>query len=328
VSHAPRYGSLDEMWSHAVLQLLFVSPAVESRAGGTLEQLGFVGRLTNVRRNVLWNEVRLASPIYAAAELLWYLSGSADGAMIRAYAPQYEGFLDDKGVAYGAYGRRWAEHAQLEHVIGVLREKRASRQAVVVSWEARDLAAARQGGCRDVPCTLALQFLLRDGELNLVATMRSNDVWLGMPYDVFCFTVIQQLIAAAVGAEPGWYQHQAGSLHLYDQHRARASEAVNDINRRDANLPSLEFALPPPPWSDWGWESIRCDVLSFVIAEATQRNRRERCDGTLRNRSDWLAHCVALTGMEHDIEPVGPLDQLLIERAELVLERRKERVKS
>jgi len=45
--------------------------------------------------------------------------------------------------------------------------------------------------------------------------MRSNDAWLGLPYDVFCFTTLQKIVAAALGIECDWYQHQVGSMHLY-----------------------------------------------------------------------------------------------------------------
>ena len=47
--------------------------------------------------------------------------------------------------------------------------------------------------------------------------MRSNDVWMGFPYDVFQFTCMQILMSMELGVEIGTYTHIAGSLHLYER---------------------------------------------------------------------------------------------------------------
>jgi thymidylate synthase len=88
----------------------------------------------------------------------------------------------------------------------------------------RDLLATSDGvhAVRDIPCTLSLQFMWTEGErLGLRVSMRSNDVWLGLPYDLFQFTALQCAMADALGVEPGPYVHTVGSLHLY----ARDEEA-------------------------------------------------------------------------------------------------------
>lgn len=150
--------------------------------------------------------------------------------MIEAYAPQYSRFTED-GIAYGAYGARWrycAEHNQLRTVIDLLRKDPDSRQAIMSMWRPDDLAWAFKGGKKDLPCTLALQFLVRSGNLYCIATMRSNDVWLGMPYDVFAFTTIQRIIADELGLGLGTYIHQAGSEHLYARNKNKAEEAAKE----------------------------------------------------------------------------------------------------
>jgi thymidylate synthase len=37
----------------------------------------------------------------------------------------------------------------------------------------------------------------------MVTTMRSNDAYLGLPHDVFCFTMLQEIIARSLGREIG-----------------------------------------------------------------------------------------------------------------------------
>lgn len=47
--------------------------------------------------------------------------------------------------------------------------------------------------------------------------MRSNDLWMGFPNDIFQFTAIQIYLAMRLGVGLGTYTHIAGSLHLYDR---------------------------------------------------------------------------------------------------------------
>lgn len=257
------YPTVDAMFKEVLFDLL-PRDRRESRDGDAREIVGWAGRLADPRCNVTLNSVRKMRAYYAAAELLWYLSGADTVKMIKAYAPQYSRFAEDDGRANGAYGARWltedgtgAETSQLDLVVDLLRRSPSTRQAVVASWRTRDLAEA--GTKRDVPCTLSLQFLLRDGKLHLVTCMRSNDAWLGLPYDVFCFTSIQQLIAQELGVGLGSYVHMVGSMHLYerDVEKAlqavqaseltsempyRAEYAINDFARDRARAVSLERA--------------------------------------------------------------------------------------
>ena len=62
--------------------------------------------------------------------------------------------------------------------------------------------------------------------------MRSNDVYLGLPHDVFSFTMIQEIVARLLGVEMGDYTHFAGSLHLYDEH---ADDAACLLDRDGSN---------------------------------------------------------------------------------------------
>ena len=75
------------------------------------------------------------------------------------------------------------------------------------------------------PCTCTLQFLARGVKLDLIVYMRSNDVIKGLPHDIFCFTMLQEIAARRLSLEPGIYKHCVGSLHLYSVLFAVASES-------------------------------------------------------------------------------------------------------
>lgn len=115
---------------------------------------------------------------------------------------------------------------QLTAVVALLKKSPNTRQAIITMWNAGDLLHAFVDDKSDLPCTLSLQFIARNGLLHAIGTMRSNDIWLGLPYDVFCFTCIQQLVARALRLKPGQYFHRVGSMHLYDENKEKAVDIL------------------------------------------------------------------------------------------------------
>jgi hypothetical protein len=186
--------------------------------------MGWTGRLNSLKRTFLTNKTRKLDPRYAAAEFLWYFTeGGLE--MISHYAPQYKNFAEVDGTINGAYGPRM--RPQLSYLLELLQHSPNTRRAVIALWTARDLDIADYS--RDVPCTLNFQFIIDDDKkLNMIATMRSNDVWLGFPYDVFVNTGVQRLIAGVLGLSTGWYQHQVGSMHVYEKNVEDAIKAYDE----------------------------------------------------------------------------------------------------
>ena len=136
--------------------------------------------------------------------------------MICHYAPSYSRFLNN-GIAMGAYGPRIFQSAAWEDIANEL-FRGETRRAVIPIYGLDDLRNTRAGlDIQDIPCTLSLQFLNRNGELHMITNMRSNDVWLGLPYDCFCFMMIQLMMCEITGLKPGKYWHQAGSMHIYEK---------------------------------------------------------------------------------------------------------------
>ena len=43
-----------------------------------------------------------------------------------------------------------------------------------------------------------MQFFVRSGALHAITHMRSNDIILGSPYDIFFFTMLQEMMAVAL----------------------------------------------------------------------------------------------------------------------------------
>lgn len=119
----------------------------------------------------------------------------------------------DGGVFHGGYGQRIA--GRLDDLGKLLDRDPDSRQAVLSIFDsATDLNRDK----RDIPCTIALQFFVRDSRLHMRTCMRSNDVWLGLPYDLTQFITLQSAVASHLAVPMGTYTHSVGSMHLYEQH--------------------------------------------------------------------------------------------------------------
>ena len=203
-------------------------------------------RLTNPRARLSRTEGR-GRLFSALGELCWYLSGSNDTDHIAHYIRAYRTY-DEAGKVHGGYGPRLFDAdgpGQVDYVINALRANPWTRKAVIQLFDRSDVAAPHE----DVPCTCTLQFLIREGRLHLVTYMRSNDAWLGLPHDIFCFTMFQELVAVSTGYPLGEYQHFVGSLHLYE---ANINEAERFMGE---GWQSTLHEMAPMPEQD-PWSSI------------------------------------------------------------------------
>lgn len=176
---------------------------------------------------------RNVSEKIAAAEAIQLIGGFSDPRWLVERAPRMSEYREPSGEFWGAYGRRIGY--QVRDVVAKLRADPDSRQAVVTLWDpCRDNVPEKL----DYPCTVALGFELQrqftgTRQLNMNVVMRSNDAWLGLPYDMFQFTQLQHTVRRVLGANHGTYTHTAWSLHMYDRDvDASYGVAAGDDERR------------------------------------------------------------------------------------------------
>lgn len=172
--------------------------------------------IKNPRDRIISCPERKISMSYAFGELCWYLSGRNDLKMMKYYSKFMERGTDDGETLNSAYGYRifTGKHPlipfnQWENAKRLLKNDHDTRQAII------HLHTPNDKKTNDEVCTLNLQFLIRDNKLNMITTMRSNDVVLGFTYDVFAFTMLQEIMANELNVEVGTYYHNAGSMHIY-----------------------------------------------------------------------------------------------------------------
>ena len=203
------------------------APSCAPRGMEIKEVLGAAFELTNPRNRLISLKERDASLYFHVGEFMWYIRGSEDLDIINYYSKMYHKFSDDAKTLYGAYGKRIFKDkcngkTQWQALIETLKRDMDSRQAVLSIHEPRDLATVS----RDIPCTCVIQFLVRQNKLNCIVYMRSNDLYLGLPYDVFSFTMLQELLATQLNLELGSYRHCVGSLHVYKRHYEKIQQCA------------------------------------------------------------------------------------------------------
>jgi thymidylate synthase len=229
----------------------------------TTEVLGAHLCLTSPRHRLVdLPPARVINPAFAVAETLWILSGSDDpwifdfNRSLTRYA--------DHGRLQGAYGprmRRWRDrYDQLDNARRLLSTDPDSRQAVIQLFDPeRDTR-----GHRDVPCTLGYRFFIRDGKLQMHTTMRSQDLWLGFPYDLFAATTLHELMASWLGVELGEYHHFVDSLHLYAENIPAATTLAD--HAIPPSVPMTPIAVP--------WDSLTSQLEETIAGrppeEATE----------------------------------------------------------
>jgi len=200
---------------------------VDPRGQVTLELPLSVIELKNPIDNIVTLPSRKLNPIFMAAEFIWMMAGFDNLAMISHYNKNMSKYSDDGVTLRGAYGprlRSWYGRDQLSLVLDKLQQDRYSRQAVVQIFDpVLDYVESK-----DIPCNNLLKFQIRDNKLNLSVFVRSQDVIYGFPYDIFHWTLLQEVLANCLDAGLGTYYHVVDSLHLYERDKQLAYKILDD----------------------------------------------------------------------------------------------------
>jgi thymidylate synthase len=196
------------------------------------------------------NRARLL-PAIAAAEALQNVAGVAQPGLMSRISSFFPAPTGRWGEGVETYGPRMGR--QLDDAVALLRRDPASREAVVSIWQAGDIT----GGQAHNLCTVSLQLLVRDGALDLLVNMRSNDAWYGLCYDLFQFAQVQLTAARCLGVPAGRYFHTAASMHLYERHWETAGALTSPVPQPKSALVGIGWQARQP----WFWARARALAL-------------------------------------------------------------------
>lgn len=190
----------------------------------TLHQQKIVGQTKEINNCCLvinkpnvyefWLPYRNISAKYSDEELKWYWSADNKCDTIGKYASLWLKLTDDGITNNSAYGyilfRKYG-YNQVEQIIELLKKDPTSRRAILNISD----PTLNKIETKDLQCTVGIQFLIRDNELQETVYMRSNDVYFGLPYDYIFFMTLGEYIANQLGLKLGKYIHHATSMHMY-----------------------------------------------------------------------------------------------------------------
>lgn len=235
------YRDIDSAYYDMCEQLL-AAPHV----GNTREILNAKIQIMDVSNSIV--SIRDISIEYLFGELLWYFTGHNDLEFISKFSSFWNHLSDDGETCNSAYGHIiFEKHGfnQLAKVIELLKQDPTSRRAVININVPNEHVIET----KDEPCTVSIQFLVRDNKVHCTVYMRSNDIWFGFPYDVVFFTELQRIVAENLHAELGIYTHLAGSLHMYDRDEAKIREIVKNPVSKPIEFNHRNFARYIPELS-------------------------------------------------------------------------------
>lgn len=255
-----------------LIRHVYEKPEFESAPRGLKirECLGVKFQIMNPLDRLLYVPGRNFSITYTIAENLWYLLGENDTSWITNYAPFWGNISDDGVTANSAYGARiFKPHPRIDNgmqtqwelAFNELKRDKDSRRAVIHIHTPEDARVA----VKDVPCTLTLQFLVRDDQLHMIVSMRSSDLILGITYDIPAFTIFQELMALKLGVGIGTYTHVSNSLHIYERDFKMCEEILDSGHTTGPEMPRMS-SEPNVKWlNGLQWSAKSCSSEKDLV---------------------------------------------------------------
>lgn len=179
---------------------------------------------------------------YVKKEFLWYLKGDKFDTSIGEHAKMWNDLVNDDGSINSNYGQYIfsGEKNQFDNVVKELRRDKDSRRASMAILSKEHLLSET----KDVPCTYALNFRIRDGKLNMSVAMRSQDAVFGMTNDAPCFSFVHEMVLNALretypDLRYGDYFHYANSFHVYERHFGLLDKIVSGDRYIGVDCPEI-----------------------------------------------------------------------------------------
>jgi thymidylate synthase len=215
----------NELYPEMIWRVFEEGAKVPSRLDETLEIRGMCVEVADPRNRLVTSWCRPVNVAFALAEVLWILGGRNDVETLEFYNSQIKEYSDNGTTFNAAYGQRLRSvygHDQIEDVYRALAENPETRQATLVitcpAFDRNYEANGEKRQTKDRACNLISHLLIRDGALQWMQVIRSNDALWGTPYNWMQFMHLQEYFAARLGVGIGAFTYVAHSFHIYGYH--------------------------------------------------------------------------------------------------------------
>lgn len=214
------------------------------------EMIGFLQGQTNVRwyleRNcTIWSEWPHKKYVEATGDHITVSEFEQRILSDAAFAEQY----GSCGRFYGAQWRRWLgpdgkQYDQLSTMLDNMRKDKHSRRHLFHAWNPAELDLMALPPCH----VLYMWQITSKDKLNLTLAARSQDVGLGIPFNVCSAALLVHMIAQQLGLVPGdlfWVGHD---VHVYSNHVEGLKE---QLTRTPTPFPKIKFNRKPDSLFDY-----------------------------------------------------------------------------
>lgn len=186
---------------------------------------------------VTTKKVHLKSIIY---ELLWFLKGDTNiGYLTENGVSIWDEWADENGNLGPVYGAQWRSWSgadgetidQISQVVEQIKNNPDSRRLIVSAWNVAEIPNMALA-----PCHALFQFYVADGKLSLQLYQRSADVFLGVPFNIASYALLQMMVAQVCGLGLGEFIHTFGDVHIYSNH---FEQVKKQLSREPRPLPKM-----------------------------------------------------------------------------------------
>jgi thymidylate synthase len=122
---------------------------------------------------------------------------------------------------------------QITRLVEMIRSSPDSRRLIVSAWNPGDLPRMALP-----PCHTLWQVRVLNGRLHLQLYQRSADMFLGVPFNIASYALLQVMLAHVTGYEPGDFIHTLGDAHIYSNHM---EQVKLQLSRPPKPLPRLRI---------------------------------------------------------------------------------------
>lgn len=210
-------------------------------------------------------------------EWKWFCAGGTNINELKATI--WNEWATETGELGPIYGKQWTAWPtkdgktinQIDYVIHTLKTNPDSRRILFHGWNVEYLPDEKLSPQENVeagkmalpPCHLLYQFYVVDGKLSLMMTIRSNDLFLGCPFNIAQAALWVHVLAQQCDFDVGELIVSIGDAHIYTNH---LRQVKTQLGRQPDKLPRLVFKRKPESIYDYEFEDV--ELVGYAPQEA------------------------------------------------------------